>query len=142
MQLSNGRPRRVTLDLTPLIDVVLMLVIFFMLTTTFVLSPGVQVDLPQGSSLQKPRESDAIITITKDGAVYFQDAQVSLETLQAVLQRAKSQQPRLRVVIKADTLVQHGRVVEIMDIAKLVGIERLAIATAPAQAAQQPSGPE
>jgi biopolymer transport protein ExbD len=136
MQLSNGRPRRVTLDLTPLIDVVLMLVIFFMLTTTFVLSPGVQVDLPQGSSLQKPRESDAIITITKDGAVYFQDAQVSLETLQAVLQRAKLQQPRVRVVIKADTLVQHGRVVEIMDIAKLVGIERLAIATAPAQAAQ------
>lgn len=142
MQLSNGRPRRVTLDLTPLIDVVLMLVIFFMLTTTFVLSPGVQVDLPQGSSLQKPRESDAIITITKDSAVYFQDAQVSLETLQAVLQRAKLQQPRVRVVIKADTLVQHGRVVEIMDIAKLVGIERLAIATAPAQAAQQPSGPE
>jgi biopolymer transport protein ExbD len=142
MQLSNGRPRRVTLDLTPLIDVVLMLVIFFMLTTTFVLSPGVQVDLPQGSSLQEPRESDAIITITKDGAVYFQDAQVSLETLQAVLQRAKSQQPRLRVVMKADTVVQHGRVVAVMDIAKLVGIERLAIATAPKQAAQQPSVPE
>jgi biopolymer transport protein ExbD len=142
MQLSNGRPRRVTLDLTPLIDVVLMLVIFFLLTTTFALSPGVQVDLPQGSSLQQPRESDAMITITKDGAVYFQDAQVSLETLQAVLQRAKSQQPRLRVVIKADTLVQHGRVVEVMDMAKLVGIERLAIATAPKQAAQQPSGPK
>ena len=142
MQLSNGRPRRVTLDLTPLIDVVLMLVIFFMLTTTFVLSPGVQVDLPQGSSLQQPRESDAMITITKDGAVYFQDAQVSLETLQAVLQRAKSQQPRLRVVIKADTLVQHGRVVEVMDMAKLVGIERLAIATAPKQAAPQLSEPK
>ncbi|MDH3598341.1 MAG: biopolymer transporter ExbD [Candidatus Tectomicrobia bacterium] len=142
MQLSNGQPRRVTLDLTPLIDVVLMLVIFFMLTTTFVLSPGVQVDLPQGSSLQKPRESDAIITITKDGAVYFQDAQVSLETLQAVLQRAKTQQPRLRVVIKADTQVQHGRVVEVMDMAKRVGIERLAIATAPKQAAPQPQGPE
>jgi len=142
MQLSNSRPRRVNLDLTPLIDVVLMLVIFFMLTTTFVLSPGVQVDLPQGSSLQQPRESDAIITITKDGAVYFQDAQVSLETLQAVLQRAKSQQPGLRVVIKADTLVQHGRVVEVMDMAKLVGIERLAIATAPKQAAQPPSEPK
>ena len=142
MQLSNGRPRRVALDLTPLIDVVLMLVIFFMLTTTFALSPGVQVDLPQGSSLQQQRESDALITITKDGAVYFQDAQVSLETLQAVLQRAQSQQPRLRVVIKADTLVQHGRVVEVMDMAKLVGIERLAIATAPKQAAPQPSGPK
>jgi biopolymer transport protein ExbD len=142
MQLSNGRPRRVALDLTPLIDVVLMLVLFFMLTTTFVLSPGVQVDLPQGSSLQQPRESDAIITITKDGAVYFPDAQVSLETLQAVLQRAKSQQPGLRVVIKADTVVQHGRVVEVMDMAKLVGIERLAIATAPKQAAQPPSEPK
>ncbi len=138
MQLSSGRPRRVLLDLTPLIDVVLMLVIFFMLTTTFVLAPGIQVDLPQGSSAQKPRESDVIITVTQDGAVYYQDAQVSLETLRAALQRARHAQPGIRVVIKADTHVQHGRVVDVMDMAKLVGIQRLAIATAPKPPFQQP----
>jgi biopolymer transport protein ExbD len=93
MRFSSGRPRRVALDMTPLIDVVLMLVIFFMLTTTFVLSPGIEVDLPRGHTSQAPRERDAIITMTKDGAIYFQEAQVSLETLRAVLQRAHRANP-------------------------------------------------
>ncbi len=135
MRFSNGRPRRVALEMTPLIDVVLMLVIFFMLTTTFVLSPGIEVDLPQGHTAQEPRERDAIITMTKEGAIYYQDAQVSLETLRAVLQRAHNSQPELRLVIKADTLVQHGQVVAVMDIAKHLGIDRLAVATAPPEQA-------
>lgn len=138
MQLSNGRPRRVILDMTPLIDVVLMLVIFFMLTTTFVLSPGIQVDLPKGNTTQQPRESDAVISLTSDGVLYYQDGQVNLQTLKSVLQRAYKQQPGIRVVIKADTHVEHGHVVAVMDVAKGVGIERLAIATAPQQVDSQP----
>lgn len=135
MQFSNGRSRRMALDMTPLIDVVLMLVVFFMLTTPFVLSPGIEVDLPQGHSSQQPREHDAIITMTKGGVIYYQDAQVSLATLHSVLQRAHNRQPELRVVIKADTQVQHGRVVAVMDIAKHLGIDRLAVATAPPEVA-------
>jgi biopolymer transport protein ExbD len=125
----------VAIEMTPLIDVILMLVIFFMLTTTFVLSPGIEVDLPQGRTSQKPRKLDAVITMTKEGAIYYQDAQVSLETLGAVLQRARHAQPELRVVIKADTLVQHGRVVAVMDLAKHLGIDHLAVATAPPEPA-------
>ncbi|ETW99904.1 MAG: hypothetical protein ETSY1_13260 [Candidatus Entotheonella factor] len=135
MRFSSGRPRRVALEMTPLIDVVLMLVIFFMLTTTFVLSPGIEVDLPQGHTSQEPRERDVIITMTRQGIIYYQDAQVSLETLRATLQRAHNRQPELRVVIKADTLVPHGRVVSVMDIAKYLGIDRLAVATAPPEQA-------
>ncbi len=135
MLFSKGRSRRVALDMTPLIDVVLMLVIFFMLTTTFVLSPGIEVDLPRGQSSQQPRERDAIITMTQGGVIYYQDAQVSLSTLRSVLQRAYNHQPELRLVIKADTRVQHGNVVAVMDIAKHLGIERIAVATAPPEAA-------
>ncbi|ETX01869.1 ExbD/TolR family protein [Candidatus Entotheonella palauensis] len=135
MRFSSGRPRRVALEMTPLIDVVLMLVIFFMLTTTFVLSPGIEVDLPQGHTAQEPRERDVIITMTKPGAIYYREAQVSLETLRARLQRDRKNQPELRVVIKADTLVPHGRVVEVMDMAKYLGIDRLAVATAPPEQA-------
>ena len=135
MQFSNGRPRRVAVDITPLIDVVLMLVIFFMLTTTFVLSPGIEVELPRGHTSQAPRERDAIITMTREGAVYYQNAQVSLDTLHAALQRAHVNQPELRVVIKADTLVPHGRVVAVMDMAKSLGIDHLAVATSPPEQA-------
>jgi biopolymer transport protein ExbD len=119
--------------MTPLIDVVLMLVIFFMLTTTFVLAPGIKVDLPKGHAVQQTRETDKVIIIMKDGAVYYQDERIDLATLQAALQQAQQKQPGLRLVIKADKNALHGRVVEVMDMAKYMGIERLAIATAPKQ---------
>jgi biopolymer transport protein ExbD len=137
MQLSRRPPRRVALELTPLVDVVLMLVIFFMLTTTFVVGTGIKVDLPQGQAVQQPRESDAVITMTKEGRLYYQDERVSLEKLRAALQQTFQQQPGVRLVIKADTQVQHGQVVEVMDMAKLVGIEKLAIATAPKPSPEQ-----
>ena len=131
MQFSSGRRRRVTLDMTPLIDVVLMLVIFFMLTTTFVLAPGIKVDLPQGHSVQRSREGDAIVIVTQDGTLYFQDEKTDLQRLHAAFEKAHGEQPGLRLVIKADKNARHGHVVEVMDMAKGVGIERLAIATAP-----------
>jgi biopolymer transport protein ExbD len=137
MQLSRRPPRRVALELTPLVDVVLMLVIFFMLTTTFVVGTGIKVDLPQGRAVQQPRESDAVITMTKEGRLYYQDERVSLEKLRAALQQTLQQQPGIRLVIKADTQVQHGQVVEVMDMAKRVGIEKLAIATAPKPSPEQ-----
>lgn len=131
MEFSSGRRRRVTLDMTPLIDVVLMLVIFFMLTTTFVLAPGIKVDLPRGRSVQRAREGDAVVIVTQDGVMYYRDKQIDLAHLQSVLLQAHQDQPGLRLIIKADKSARHGRVVEIMDMAKGVGIERLAIATAP-----------
>lgn len=131
MQFSSGRTRRVALDMTPLIDVVLMLVIFFMLTTTFVLAPGIKVDLPQGQAVQQPGDRDAIVLITADGTVYYQDKKVELDALRAMLQARLQRQPVARVVIKADKKAQHGRVVAVMDLAKTLGIDKLAIATTP-----------
>ena len=135
----NLRPQRrereeTNVNLTPLIDVVLMLVIFFMLTTTFVLAPGIKVDLPKGSSVQRAQETDQVVVVTKEGDVYYRDERVDLATLQAALHQFQQEQPGLRVVIKADKNALHGRVVDIMDLAKTMGIERLAIATAPKQA--------
>ena len=131
MQLSRGRLRRVSLDMTPLIDVVLMLVIFFMLTTSFVLSSGIKVDLPQGRSVQPTQEDDAIVIVTTDGTIYYRDERVDLEGLQTALQQAHQERPGVRLIVKADKHAQHGQVVEVMELAKSAGIERLAIATAP-----------
>lgn len=134
MQLSRGHSRRVGLDMTPLIDVVLMLVIFFMLTTSFVLSPGIKVDLPQGQSMQRTQDNDAVVIVTTEGTIYYRDERVDLERLHTALQQAHQEQPGVRLIVKADKRVQHGQVVEVMELAKSAGIERLAIATAPKQA--------
>jgi biopolymer transport protein ExbD len=99
-----------------------------------VLAPGIKVDLPKGSSVQRAQETDQVVVVTKEGDVYYRDERVDLATLQAALHQSQQEQPDLRVVIKADKSALHGRVVDIMDMAKTMGIERLAIATAPGQA--------
>jgi biopolymer transport protein ExbD len=134
MRYARSRARSTTLNMTPLIDVVLVLIVFFLMTTTFVLAPGMKVDLPPGSAMQRVSDSDTTVVITQDGTVYYQNAGVDLQALQMALRQAQHQHPGLRLVIQADKSAQHGRVVEVMDLAKSLGIERLAIATAPKQA--------
>jgi biopolymer transport protein ExbD len=134
MQLLRTRPRDIVLNLTPLIDVVLVLIVFFLMTTTFVLSSGIKVDLPLGGVVQQTQSSDAIVIIMQDGTVFYQEKPVDLPALRVALADAQQQQPGLRMVIKADKGVQHGRVVEVMETAKTAGIERLAIGTAPKKA--------
>jgi biopolymer transport protein ExbD len=134
MRYSRSRARSTTLNMTPLIDVVLVLIVFFLMTTTFVFMPGIKVDLPSGRVMQQASDSDATVVITQDGTIYYQHAGVDLQTLQLALSQAQQQHPGLRLVIQADKSAQHGRVVEVMDMAKGMGIERLAIATAPKKA--------
>jgi biopolymer transport protein ExbD len=136
MQLFRARSRTVTLNLTPLIDVVLVLIVFFLMTTTFVLSPGIKVELPPGGTAQHAQDSDAVVLIAPDGTMFYQEERVDLKALRMALGQAHQQRPGLRVVIKADKSVQHGQVVEVMDVAKIVGIERLAIGTAPKKASE------
>jgi biopolymer transport protein ExbD len=131
MQLFRARPRTITLNLTPLIDVVLVLIVFFLMTTTFVLSSGIKVELPQGETAQRTQDNEAIVLIAPDGSLFYQEARVDLQGLRAALGHAQQQRPGMRVVIKADKSVPHGQVVEVMDVAKTVGIERLAIGTTP-----------
>jgi biopolymer transport protein ExbD len=131
MQLFRARPRTITLNLTPLIDVVLVLIVFFLMTTTFVLSSGIKVELPQGGTAQRTQDNEAIVLIAPDGSLFYQEARVDLQGLRAALGHAQQQRPGMRVVIKADKSVPHGQVVEVMDVAKTVGIERLAIGTTP-----------
>jgi biopolymer transport protein ExbD len=80
--------------------------------------------------MQHASDSDATVVITQDGTVYYQNERVDLQTLHAALRQAQQQHPGLRLVIQADKSTQHGRVVEVMDMAKGMGIGRLAIATA------------
>jgi len=129
MQFSHRRRVRPTLDVTPLIDVVLQLVIFFMLTTTFSLYQGINVNLPKVVKAEEHQEKDLVVTITKENRVYLNDREVTVEELaETVKPLFVASQPRV-VVIRADQEVKHGKVVEVMDIVKGAGAEKLAIAT-------------
>ena len=121
------------LDITPLIDVVFLLLIFFMLSSSFVFSPGIKVDLPETVSSENIQATDLVVTITKDKRLFFRDMDVpiSMEGLHERLKAAASKTPTARLIVKADANVPHGRVVKVMSLAWDSGLRKLAIATKP-----------
>lgn len=136
MNFRGHRHRRggAEINLTPLIDIVFQLLIFFLITTTFVQNPGIDVELPKASA--EPAKNDpesVIIGITSEGRVVHEGRAVSLEELRERLAAHHQQRPKALVIIQADTETSHGKVVEVMDLARQVGFEALAIATAAAQ---------
>lgn len=121
------------LDITPMIDVVFQLVLFFMVTTNLVSSPlGIQVDLPRASAdTVVATQEDLQVWLARDGAVFVGDAPVDIDELRRVFRQAAERDPTTLVVIKADATVSHGRVVTLMDLARSYSLTRLAIATDP-----------
>lgn len=118
------------MDVTPLIDIIFQLVLFFMVSTTFVTAPGIEVDLPRSSADTVLREQDDLsIWITAEGAVYVDDQPVDFSGLETAMDRAAQTNPNTLVMLKADREVDHGRVVAVMDAARNRGLTQIAIAT-------------
>jgi len=131
---GSGRSRRVPvapgLDLTPMVDVVFLLIIFFMVSTTFItLETGLPVDLPRAQSAQAQPSELPTITVTRDERVFLAGAELALADLVVALQEAMAASGQTTVVLRADEAVPHGFVVEVMDLIRVAGAQRIAIAT-------------
>lgn len=121
------------LDMTPLIDVVLLLLIFFMISSTFVTASGIKVKLPKSTTQEVTKEQDIVVVVTEEGQIYLDNRGVSIDQLRFILKEKVLDGKDHLLIVKADKDSKHGRVVEVMDLAKEAGIFRLAIATAPIQ---------
>jgi len=127
---QKSRREEAHLDMTPLVDVVFNLLIFFMLSTTFVTTPGIKINLPEASSKElKVQEKEVRVALTRKGKVYLNSKLVSLAEVRKSLQQKARINPKMLVIIQADEQVTHGKVVQIMDMAKSAGLNKLAIAT-------------
>ena len=117
------------IDMTPMIDCVFQLLIFFMVTTVFAVQSGLKVDLPQAATSDAPPEKDLSITISEKGEMDLNGTRVTLDNLEEQLRIQKDIFGSKVLIIKADKKTFHGIVVDVMDAAKIVGIDQLAIAT-------------
>ena len=127
--LRGGR-MPVWIDLTAMVDVVFLLIIFFMVSTTFItLETGLPVDLPQAQTAEATPSDLPTVTVTPDERVFVGGAVVDLDTLAGLLQQLIGDSGQTTVVLRADATVRHGFVVQVMDLIKQSGAQRIAIAT-------------
>ena len=124
-----GRRGQLVLELTPLVDVIFQLLIFFLLTASFITTPNLGVELPKASSkATAAQQRDLVVVVTREGEIQYSGKRLDGAALLEKLQQVHKEQPNARVLIQADKKAYHGNVVKVMDVAKSVGFKRLGVA--------------
>ena len=108
-------------NMISLTDIIFLLLIFFLLSSTFILQPGIKVELPRTTTTEISSEKSIVVSITKDGALFLNDNFVSIEQLGAMLRTMIMDVGNPILIIRADKSILLNRIVEVMDRAKGAG---------------------
>jgi biopolymer transport protein ExbD len=129
MRFRRPNDEEIRLGIAPLIDIVFLLLIFFMVTSHFDVASGVRIRLPQSSRRILDQVEDKVtLVLDESGKAYFKGREIDQETLRENLRDIVGRQGIVRLVLQADKDVRHGQVVEIMDLAKAAGVHSIIIA--------------
>ncbi len=128
MEFERERKIRIHLEIAPLVDIVLLLLIFFMLTSNFIMQPGIKITLPR-AKISRPQQEDIVVFITKDNRIYFNDREVDIGELKDALKKKLEKSKKKNVILKADEKINLGLAVKVMDIAKQAKAENVVIST-------------
>ena len=116
------------LDMTPMLDVVFIMLIFFIVTTSFVKESGVTVSMPQAESASQQENANIFIAITAEGEVWIDRRPVDPRAVRVIVARLHADNPEGSVIIQSDEEATTGRLVDVMDQVRLAGVEAIAIA--------------
>ncbi|OGX41152.1 MAG: hypothetical protein A3C53_06310 [Omnitrophica WOR_2 bacterium RIFCSPHIGHO2_02_FULL_68_15] len=126
MRLTRQWAEPVPVDIAPMIDIVFQQLIYFLLTSSFVLSPAIRVTLPKAQTGKTLSATNLVITLTKDHVIYWDEEVVSLKDLRERLTRAGGSKP---VLIRADRHAYVDKLIELWDICRDGGYQEVHIAT-------------
>ena len=129
---AMGEEAETAIDISPLMDCVFILLIFFIVTTTFVEETGVEVDKPQAASASRLEKTSILFAITAKGSVVYGGRDVGVAGVQAIVKRM-TQKEDIPVIIQADTASPSGLLVRVLDEAKLAGATKVSVATSKAK---------
>lgn len=128
MEFDTRKKVSTHLNIAPLIDVVFLLLIFFMLSSHFVIPPGIKITLPTAIT-SKPQEEEIIVFINKDNEIYLDDKRIDIGYLKEALQDELKNSKEKSVTLKADERIDLSLAVKVMDIAKQAEADGLVIST-------------
>ena len=122
------KSRRVIINVTSLIDVMFLLLIFVLVSSTFKTQPALNLDLPTAGSVEDVDLGPAVLYLTDDGAVYLDERRLTDDEILPALRQRLASTGDDRVILRADQESRHGRVVHIMDLVKQSGYRRVSVA--------------
>ncbi len=127
-KLGGGSDEPMTeINIVPLVDIVLVVLIIFMVTATYIVSPSIKVNLPEAATGENVEPSSLGITVAADGALFLDGAPVSEDALRAAVRAAKAAKPDVVCLIAGDKDARHGDVTRVIDLVKQEGVAKFAI---------------
>jgi biopolymer transport protein ExbD len=141
MATARRRGMITEINVTPLVDIMLVLLIIFMLTAHLIAKQAIEVELPRATQSTAAPPTTIAVTLQQDGAMFLNQQPVTPEGLRAAVRAAVAKDPKTQALISAHKFVSHGRVVWVLDTVKALGITSFAIQIDPTQLTAPPGGP-
>ena len=126
--LPRKKQKDMGIDMDPLMDIVFILLIFFVVTSSFTRETGVDVTKPQAQSASQLEKENLLIAITREGTIHINERQVDLASLQDILKQSLAKTPDREAVIIADKGSETGVLVQVIDACNLSGVKKVSIA--------------
>lgn len=126
---DDGEDEITGINVTPLVDIVLVLLIIFMMTASYIVTPSIKVDLPRAASAEPSVQTPLALVITREGRVFLNNAPVGDDDIRRAVRAEKAKGKELEVIVGADRTVSHGRWVELIDLLKSEGVVSFGINT-------------
>jgi len=131
MQFKEPGKKRIGINITSLIDVMFILLIFFMVSSSFIEQPGMKLELPVTESREVARVENLAVYISEQGEIFLNDRPVAMDSLGEVLKQNIPGMEEKTLVLKADKASAHGVIVQVMDVARRNGLKKIVIGTKP-----------
>ena len=126
--LPRRKQKDVGIEMGPLMDIVFILLIFFVVTSSFTRETGVDVTKPQAQSASQLEKENLLIAITREGTIHMNERQVDLASLQDILKQSLARAPDREAVVIADKESETGVLVQVIDMCNLAGVKKVSIA--------------
>ena len=128
---SSGLSEEADVDLTPMLDVVFIMLIFFIVTASFIKEVGLDLNRPEGGDAPQvvTENENILIQITNDGLIFIDRRSVDVRAVRANIERLRAERPNGQVIVAPGEASQNGLLVEVMDQARLAGAEEISLAS-------------
>ena len=133
MARSRSKVEEANIDLTPMLDCVFIMLIFFIVTTSFAKESGVEVNRPTALAPAPANKANVFVGLTADGDVYMEKRLIPVDSIRSEIERMRAENPEGDVVIQADKAAKNGVLVQVIDQIKAAGVEHVSVAATEGQ---------